>query len=61
MLNSRQVIQLTDLSLSTIKRMLGDGRFPKPMHLSPRRIGWPAHEIKAWLKRLDEQRYATLQ
>jgi prophage regulatory protein len=61
MLSPRDVVRLTGLSKSTIKRMFNDGRFPKPMHLSPRRIGWPAREVKAWLHRLDDQRYATRQ
>jgi predicted DNA-binding transcriptional regulator AlpA len=58
-LSPRDVVRLTGLSLSTIKRMVNDGRFHKPMHLSPRRIGWPAREVKGWLKRLDDQRRAT--
>ena len=61
MLNMPDVVRLTGLSLSTIKRMVNDGRFPKAMHLSPRRIGWPAREVKAWINRLDDQRRATRQ
>jgi prophage regulatory protein len=61
MLSPRDVVRLTGLSLSTIKRMVNDDRFPKPMHLSPRRIGWPAREVKAWINRLDDQRRATRQ
>lgn len=61
MLNSHQVVRLTGLSLSTIKRRVADGTFPNPMHLSPRRIGWTAREVKAWVKRLDDQRNATRQ
>jgi predicted DNA-binding transcriptional regulator AlpA len=61
MLRPRDVVRLTGLSLSTIKRMVNDGRFPKPMHLSPRRIGWPAGEVKDWINRLDDQRRATRQ
>lgn len=61
MLSPRDVVRLAGVSLRTLKRMVDDGRFPKPMHLSPRRIGWPAREVKAWLKDLDDQRYATRQ
>ena len=30
-------------------RLERDGKFPKRVHLSPRRIGWLEHEIDAWL------------
>ena len=46
---------------STVKRMVLDGRFPKPMRLSPRRIGWKATEVKAWIRQLDDQRKAPRQ
>ena len=49
MLRANDVVRLTGLSLSTLKRMVLAGRFPKPMHLSPRRIGWPTRDVKAWL------------
>jgi prophage regulatory protein len=61
MLSPSEVVRLTGLSKSTIKRRVADGRFPKPLKLSPRRIGWQAIEVKAWIKRLDDQRYATHQ
>ena len=56
MLDMHDVMRLTGLSKSTIKRMVSDDRFPKPIHLSPRRIGWPAGDVKAWLERLDGNR-----
>jgi prophage regulatory protein len=58
MLRMSDVVRLTGLSKSTIKRMVIDGRFPKPMHLSPRRRGWKGHEINSWLEALDQQRSA---
>jgi prophage regulatory protein len=61
MLRMPEVTRVTGLSKSTIKRRVSDGTFPKPMHLSPRRIGWPAREVKDWLDRLDDHRYATRQ
>ena len=33
-----------------------DGRFAKPMRLSPRRIGWLARDARAWLDGLDGAR-----
>ncbi|HUJ38009.1 MAG TPA: AlpA family phage regulatory protein, partial [Hyphomicrobium sp.] len=59
MLRANDVARLTGLSLSTLKRMVLDHRFPKPMHLSPRRIGWPARDVKRWLEELDGARRKT--
>jgi predicted DNA-binding transcriptional regulator AlpA len=56
MLSPKDVVRVTGLSLSTIKRRVADGTFPQPMRLSPRRIGWPAREVKAWLETVDLQR-----
>jgi predicted DNA-binding transcriptional regulator AlpA len=61
MLSPRDVVRITGLSLSTIKRMFNDGRFPKPLHLSPRRIGWPARQVKDWLRTLQDQSRSTRQ
>jgi prophage regulatory protein len=61
MLSPRDVARLAGISTRTIDRMVRRGTFPKPMRLSPRRIGWPAHEVKAWINRLNDQRYATRQ
>lgn len=61
MLRMVEVVRLTGISDSTIKRMVIDGRFPKPMRLSPRRIGWQAREVKVWIRQLDDQRRAPRQ
>jgi predicted DNA-binding transcriptional regulator AlpA len=61
MLSSREVARLAGISTRTIDRMVRAGRFDPPMRLSPRRRGWPAREVKAWLGRLDEQRRAARQ
>lgn len=56
MLRVPDVVRLTGISHTTIKRMQADGRFPKAMRLGERAKGWPAREVKAWIERLDEQR-----
>ena len=56
MLRAKDVVRLTGLSLATLKRMSLDGRFAKPMRLSPRRIGWPARDVRAWLETADGAR-----
>ena len=61
MLTRKDVSRLTGLSVSTLKRRQTEGTFPLPMQLGPRRIGWPAREIKTWLAQLDEQRRSPRQ
>jgi prophage regulatory protein len=45
-----QVLQATALSRSTVYAMMADDRFPKPMKLGERAVGWPEAEIAAWLE-----------
>ena len=35
-----ELAQIRGTSLSTIKRAIQDGSFPKPEHVSPRRVAW---------------------
>ena len=44
------VLQATALSRSTVYAMMAEGRFPKPMKLGERAVGWPETEIAAWLQ-----------
>lgn len=41
--------QVTKLSATTIEEEIRQGRFPAPVELSPRRVGWLAREIWEWL------------
>ncbi len=61
MLSVPDVERLTGISHSTMKRMVDDGRSPKPMRLGERAKGWPARALKAWRELLDEQRRGTRQ
>lgn len=56
MLDMHEVVRITGLSQSTIKRMVIDQRFPQPMRLSPRRNGWPMKDVRLWLEALHDQR-----
>ena len=56
MLRTKDVLRLIGLSRSTLKRMVIDKRFPAPVRLSPRRIGWPADDVKTWLDAADDAR-----
>jgi predicted DNA-binding transcriptional regulator AlpA len=48
--------KLAGVSAATLRREMLAGRFPRPRHISARRIGWPAGEVKAWRDRLDANR-----
>lgn len=38
------------LGRSTIYRMMGEGQFPRPIHLTRKTVGWRSSEITAWLE-----------
>ena len=55
-LRMRDVVRITGLSKSTIKRQVNDPKsdFPRPVKTSTRRIAWPADQVKAWRKRRED-------
>jgi prophage regulatory protein len=53
MLRMSEVIRLTGISESSIKRLIEAGLFPKPIKLMPRRNGWQARDVKKWLDERD--------
>lgn len=40
---------LTGLSLSTLDRMVKEGRFPRPVQLGDRAVAWPSEAIEKWM------------
>jgi prophage regulatory protein len=44
-----EAVALTGLSRSTIYAAVKDGRFPKPVRLSLKAVGWRAAVLNAWL------------
>ena len=48
-LRRAEVTMRTGLSNTTIHREIHAGRFPKPVALGRRAVGWFEHEIVAWL------------
>lgn len=44
-----EVMRLVGLAKSTIYQMIKDERFPRPVSLGPRAVGWPVCDIHAWL------------
>jgi prophage regulatory protein len=61
MVNIKEVERRTGISVSTIKRMVKDGRFPKPMRPSTRRIAWLGSDIDELVRQLDNQKRALRQ
>lgn len=49
MLRLREVARRTGLSRSTIYAFVADGRFPPPVALGPRIVGWVESEIVGWI------------
>ena len=43
------VANMLSLSRPTLWRLVKRGAFPRPLRLSPRRIGWRRSTIEAWL------------
>lgn len=46
----KQVEMFTGLSRSTIYRWIQDGRFPAPIPLGSRAVGWDSVEIDRWIE-----------
>lgn len=49
-----QVMDSTGLGRSTIYKYIADGKFPIPLQLSERCVGWLESEVQQWIQsRLD--------
>jgi len=44
------ICSMTDLSRSTIYRLIADGDFPKPVRISKGRVAWRERDLTAWLE-----------
>ncbi|NML99659.1 AlpA family phage regulatory protein [Paraburkholderia sp. RP-4-7] len=38
------------LSATGVRRLVREGRFPKPRQLSGRRVGWLVRELEEWME-----------
>lgn len=47
---------MTGLSRSTIYQRIGDGRFPRPVALGGRAVGWIEAEVFDWIRGRAEER-----
>jgi prophage regulatory protein len=56
-LRLRNVIDRTGLSRSTVYQRVSEGRFPKPVSLGARAVGWVESEIEEWIgNQIEESR-----
>jgi prophage regulatory protein len=54
----KDVMQLTGLARVTVYRMHQEGRLPKSINLSTKRLRWHASTIRDWLASLKEAPHA---
>lgn len=58
-LRRKQVEARTGLARSTIYQHVRAGRFPAPINLGAKSVGWIEAEVNAWLEaRIDDSRKA---
>ena len=56
LLRIKEVVELTTLSKSCINLWVADGKFPRPMTLSPTVKAWRLKDVTAWI---DDQYACT--
>lgn len=44
-----EVLDRTGLSRRTLYQEMSESRFPRPIQLTARRVGWPEQDIENWL------------
>lgn len=49
-LDEEMAAEFSGVSARTFRRLVKDGAAPKPIALSPRRIGWRLGELAAWIE-----------
>ena len=56
-----ELLERIPLSYPTIWRMCRDGDFPKPIQLTPARIGWQWSAVLAWIEQREQNPLEALQ
>ena len=56
LLKIQKVIELSTLSRSTIYRLVETGKFPRPVKLTTRTIGWVEEEVRDFLQEKIDNR-----
>lgn len=52
------VLERTGLSVSTLYYFISEGRFPKPVKLGLRSVGWIEKEVDGWIQSRSRTREA---
>lgn len=61
-LSLREVLDRTSLSKTHTYRLIGAGRFPRPVPLGPGRVAFLESEVRAWMEdRVQARGEATTQ
>ena len=55
LLTLKQVSIKVSLSISQIRRLIVDNKFPRPIKISTGRNGWLEKDIDAWIQNLIEE------
>jgi predicted DNA-binding transcriptional regulator AlpA len=53
-LNQKQLLEMMDISRTTLWRMMKRGEFPAPNRDNPRKLIWSAVVIESWVSNLGE-------
>ena len=51
-MRTRDVLRHANITRSTLYRWLEAGRFPKPVQLGPRAVGWRRSDVIEWIASL---------
>lgn len=49
-LGRAEVLKITNLSASTLRRMEASGAFPARLQIGPNRVGYRASQVSAWVR-----------
>ena len=55
LLRMAEVIEITTLSRTTLYRLLGESKFPRPVMLSEHSPRWRESDIQAWISEKQQQ------
>lgn len=58
-LRRKEVISMVGLGTTRLYELISEGKFPKPIKLSVRSVGWLESEVQGWIKERAECREAT--
>ncbi|MBO6717894.1 MAG: AlpA family phage regulatory protein [Rhizobiaceae bacterium] len=54
------VLERTGLSRRTLYQEMSAGRFPRPVQLTARSVGWPEDDVEKWILERIEARDAAM-